>query len=164
MAILADGIGSTHGVTRTIEEIRQRGVPASRSRSSAPTPRSTGACPAVAEIEVPFYPGLRIGVPSLPAAVQTLADGGFDAIHVCSPGPGRDRGRARRPRARAAADRQLPHRADRLRAACAPAQRRLAEAMALAVGAFYSACDVVLSPSPASDEALAAIGMPAASR
>lgn len=42
---------------------------------------------AVAEIDVPFYPGLQIGVPSLPAAVQTLADGDFDAIHVCSPGP-----------------------------------------------------------------------------
>ncbi len=39
---------------------------------------------------MPFYPGLRIGVPSLPAAVQTLAgvDGSaYDAIHVCSPGP-----------------------------------------------------------------------------
>ena len=43
--------------------------------------------PAVAEIDVPYYPGLQIGVPSLPAAVQTLADGAFDAIHVCSPGP-----------------------------------------------------------------------------
>ncbi len=32
--------------------------------------------------------------------------------------------------------------------------------MALAVGTFYRACDVVLSPSPASDAALAAIGMP----
>ena len=39
-------------------------------------------------------------------------------------------------------------------------EQRVAEAMALAVGAFYGACDVVLSPSPASDEALAAIGMP----
>ena len=42
---------------------------------------------AVAEIDVPLYPGLRIGVPSLPAAVETLAEGAFDAIHVCSPGP-----------------------------------------------------------------------------
>ena len=33
--------------------------------------------------------------------------------------------------------------------------------MALAVGAFYRACDIVLSPSPASDAALAEIGMPA---
>jgi len=31
--------------------------------------------------------------------------------------------------------------------------------MALAVSAFYNACDVVLSPSPAADGALAAIGM-----
>ncbi|HEX7609938.1 MAG TPA: glycosyltransferase, partial [Solirubrobacteraceae bacterium] len=36
---------------------------------------------------------------------------------------------------------------------------RLAQAMAIAVSAFYHACDVVLSPSAASDEALAAIGM-----
>ena len=42
---------------------------------------------AVAEIDVPFYPGLRIGVPSLPGVVQALADGCFDAVHVCSPGP-----------------------------------------------------------------------------
>jgi glycosyltransferase involved in cell wall biosynthesis len=32
--------------------------------------------------------------------------------------------------------------------------------MAMAVGAFYNACDVVLSPSPAADGALGAIGMP----
>jgi len=37
----------------------------------------------------------------------------------------------------------------------------LAGAMALAVGAFYGACDVVLSPSAASDEALVEIGLPA---
>jgi glycosyltransferase involved in cell wall biosynthesis len=33
--------------------------------------------------------------------------------------------------------------------------------MNMAVGAFYNACDLVLSPSPASDEALASIGMSA---
>ncbi len=31
----------------------------------------------------------------------------------------------------------------------------------MAVGAFYNACDLVLSPSPASDVALASIGMSA---
>jgi glycosyltransferase involved in cell wall biosynthesis len=37
--------------------------------------------------------------------------------------------------------------------------QHVADAMALAVGAFYNACDVVLSPSSASDAALAGIGM-----
>ena len=87
VAILADGIGSTHGVTRTIEEIRQRGVPGFEIEVIGTDPEVDRRLSAVAEIDVPYYPGLRIGVPSLPAAVQTLADGAFDAIHVCSPGP-----------------------------------------------------------------------------
>ncbi|MFZ1155564.1 MAG: glycosyltransferase, partial [Solirubrobacteraceae bacterium] len=36
---------------------------------------------------------------------------------------------------------------------------RVVEAMAMAVGVFYNACDLVLSPSIAADEALASIGM-----
>ena len=87
MAILADGIGSMHGVTRTIEEIRQRGVPGYEIEVVGTDPEVDRRLPAVAEIDVPYYPGLQIGVPSLPAAVQTLTDGAFDAIHVCSPGP-----------------------------------------------------------------------------
>ena len=39
VAILADGIGSTHGVTRTIEEIRARGVPGYRDRGARHRPR-----------------------------------------------------------------------------------------------------------------------------
>jgi glycosyltransferase involved in cell wall biosynthesis len=35
---------------------------------------------------------------------------------------------------------------------------RVANAMAVGVSLFYGACDVILSPSPAADEALAAIG------
>ena len=38
-------------------------------------------------------------------------------------------------------------------------ERRVAEAMALGVSAFYGACDLVLSPSPASDATLASIGV-----
>ena len=87
VAILADGIGSTHGVTRTIEEIRTRGVSGYEIEVVGTDPEVDRRLSAVAEIDVPYYPGLQIGVPSLPAAVQTLADGAFDAIHVCSPGP-----------------------------------------------------------------------------
>jgi glycosyltransferase involved in cell wall biosynthesis/predicted metal-dependent phosphoesterase TrpH len=158
VAILADGIGSMHGVTRTIEEIRQRGVPGFEIEVVGTDPDVDLRLPAVAEIDVPHYPGLQIGVPSLPAAVQTLADGAFDAIHVCSPGPA---GIAGVLVARALG---LPlvgsyHTELTAYADVRSGQQHVADAMALAVGAFYNACDIVLSPSPASDAALAGIGM-----
>jgi glycosyltransferase involved in cell wall biosynthesis/predicted metal-dependent phosphoesterase TrpH len=158
VAILADGIGSMHGVTRTIEEIRQRGVPGFEIEVVGTDPEVDLRLPAVAEIDVPHYPGLSIGVPSLPAAVQTLSDGAFDAIHVCSPGPA---GIAGVLVARALG---LPlvgsyHTELTAYADLRSGQRQVAGAMALAVSAFYNACDIVLSPSLASDAVLAGIGM-----
>jgi glycosyltransferase involved in cell wall biosynthesis/predicted metal-dependent phosphoesterase TrpH len=158
VAILADGIGSMHGVTRTIEEIRQRGVPGFEIAVLGTDPEVDLRLPAVAEIDVPYYPGLSIGVPSLPAAVQTLSDGAFDAIHVCSPGPA---GIAGVLVARALG---LPlvgsyHTELTAYADLRSEQRHVADAMGLAVSAFYNACDIVLSPSLASDAALAGIGM-----
>jgi glycosyltransferase involved in cell wall biosynthesis/predicted metal-dependent phosphoesterase TrpH len=160
VAILADGIGSTHGVTRTIEEIRRRGVPGFEIEVVATDPDVDRRLSAVAELDVPFYPGLRIGVPSLTAAVQTLAEGDFDALHVCSPGPV---GIAGALLARALG---LPligsyHTELTAYAKLRSGEQRLVEAMDMAVGMFYNACDLVLSPSPASDAALASIGMSA---
>jgi glycosyltransferase involved in cell wall biosynthesis/predicted metal-dependent phosphoesterase TrpH len=160
VAILADGIGSMHGVTRTIEEIRQRGVPGFEIEVVGTDPEVDLRLSAVAEIDVPFYPGLQIGVPSLPAAVQTLSAGAFDAIHVCSPGPA---GIAGVLLARALG---LPlvgsyHTELTAYAGLRSGERSVADAMGMAVSAFYNACDIVLSPSLASDDALAAIGMPA---
>ncbi len=158
VAILADGIGSTHGVTRTIEEIRRRGVPGFEIEVVATDPDVDRRLSAVAELDVPFYPGLRIGVPSLTAAAQTLAEGDFDALHVCSPGPV---GIAGALLARALG---LPligsyHTELTAYAQLRSGRRHLTQAMEMAVGAFYKACDLVLSPSPASDAALATIGM-----
>ncbi len=160
VAILADGIGSTHGVSRTIEEIRDRGVDGYEIEVIGTDPKVDKRLSAVAEIDVPYYPGLQIGVPSLPTAVQTLADGAFDAIHVCSPGPVGVAG------ALLAKTLGLPLIGSYHTELTAYAQLRsqrpeLAGAMALAVGTLYRACDVVLSPSAASDEALAEIGVPA---
>jgi glycosyltransferase involved in cell wall biosynthesis/predicted metal-dependent phosphoesterase TrpH len=160
VAILADGIGSTHGVTRTIEEIRSRGVLGYEIEVVGTDPEVDRRLSAVAEIDVPYYPGLRIGVPSLPAAVQALSDGAFDAIHVTSPGPA---GVAGALLARALG---LPligsyHTELTAYADLRSGRPELAGAMAMAVSAFYRACDVVLSPSAASDAALAQIGMPA---
>jgi glycosyltransferase involved in cell wall biosynthesis/predicted metal-dependent phosphoesterase TrpH len=160
VAILADGIGSMHGVTRTIEEIRQRGVPGFEIEVVGTDPEVDLRLPAVAEIDVPYYPGLSIGVPSLPAAVQLLADGGFDAIHVCSPGPAGIVG------VLVARALSLPlvgsyHTELTAYAGLRSGAQHVTDAMALAVGAFYNACDIILSPSSASDTALAGIGMPA---
>ncbi|MGH2833202.1 MAG: glycosyltransferase, partial [Solirubrobacteraceae bacterium] len=158
IAILADGIGSTHGVTRTIEEIRSRGVPGYEVEVVATDPHVDRRLSAVCEFDVPFYPGLRIGVPSLSAAVQTLSESPFDAIHVCSPGPAGIAG------ALLAKALGLPLIGSYHTELTAYAQLRsqraeVADAMELAVGAFYNACEVVLSPSPASDEALARVGL-----
>jgi glycosyltransferase involved in cell wall biosynthesis/predicted metal-dependent phosphoesterase TrpH len=160
IAIVVDGIGSTHGVTRTIAEIRQRGVPGFEIEVLGTDPAVDRRLSAVTEVEVPFYPGLRIGVPSVPAVVQTLADGRFDAVHVCSPGPAGVVGALV---ARALA---LPligsyHTELSAYAGLRSGEARLAQAMAMAVSAFYGACDAVLSPSPAADQALAAVGVPA---
>jgi glycosyltransferase involved in cell wall biosynthesis/predicted metal-dependent phosphoesterase TrpH len=158
IAILADGIGSMHGVTHTIEEIRRRGVPGYEIEVVATDPDVDRRLSAVAEFDVPFYPGLRIGVPSLSAAVQTLAEGDFDALHVCSPGPV---GVAGALLARALG---LPligsyHTELTAYARLRSEDQGIADAMGMAVGAFYNACDLVLSPSPASDEALSRIAM-----
>ena len=158
IAIVADGIGSTHGVTRTIEEIRSRGVPGYEVEVVATDPHVDRRLSAVCEFDVPFYPGLRIGVPSLSAAVQTLTESAFDAIHVCSPGPAGIAG------ALLAKALGLPLIGSYHTELTAYAELRseradVAQAMELAVGAFYNACDLVLSPSPASDEVLTGIGL-----
>jgi glycosyltransferase involved in cell wall biosynthesis/predicted metal-dependent phosphoesterase TrpH len=158
VAILADGIGSTHGVTRAIEEIRQRGVPGYEIEVLGTDPNVDRRLSAVAEFDVPHYPGLQIGVPSLSAAVQTLADGCFDLIHVCSPGPVGVAG--------ALVSRGLGvplvgsyHTELTAYAGLRSGEQALADAMAFGVSTFYRACDLVLSPSTASDSALAAIGV-----
>jgi glycosyltransferase involved in cell wall biosynthesis/predicted metal-dependent phosphoesterase TrpH len=160
VAILADGIGSTHGVTRVIEEIRQRGVSGYEIEVVGTDPEVDRRLSAVAEFDVPYYAGLRIGVPSLSAAVQTLAEGAFDVIHVCSPGPVGVVG--------ALVSRGLGvplvgsyHTELTAYAGLRSGERRVADAMALGVSAFYGACDLVLSPSPASDATLAEIGVAA---
>jgi glycosyltransferase involved in cell wall biosynthesis/predicted metal-dependent phosphoesterase TrpH len=158
VAILADGIGSTHGVTRALEEIRARGVPGFEIEVVGTDADVDRRLSAVTEFDVPHYPGLRIGVPSLSAAVQTLAEGSFDLLHVCSPGPAGVVG--------ALVSRGLGvplvgsyHTELTAYAGLRSGEQVLADAMALGVSAFYGACDLVLSPSPASDEALEQMGV-----
>ena len=87
MALVVDGAGSMHGVTHTIERIREHGVPGWEVEVVGTDSRVDRRLPAVAEVEVPFYAGMSIGVPSVPELVQTLVDGRYDLIHLSSPGP-----------------------------------------------------------------------------
>jgi len=159
VALLADGIGATHGVSRTIAEIRERGVPGCEIEVIGTDPAVDHRLAAVSEFDVPFYPGLRIGVPSLPAAVDAVGEGRFDLVHVCAPGPAGLIG------VLLAKALRLPlvgsyHTELTAYAGLRSGDAGIAGAMQLAVAGFYGACDVLLSPSAASDAMLESIGVP----
>ena len=67
--------------------MRDRGVPGFEVEVVGTDAGVDRRLAAVAEVERADYPGLRIGVPSLPAVVEALAEGRYDLVHVCSPGP-----------------------------------------------------------------------------
>ena len=158
VALVADGIGGMHGVTHTLDEIRERGVPGFEVEVIGTDPHVDRRLSAVAEVDIPFYAGLRVGVPSLPAVVESLSEGRYGVLHLCSPGPagvasaliGRVLG--------------LPTAGSYHTELTAYTQLRsgneqLGFAMEAALGAFYGACDVVLSPSAVSDARLATMGV-----
>jgi glycosyltransferase involved in cell wall biosynthesis/predicted metal-dependent phosphoesterase TrpH len=157
VALIVDGIGSMHGVTHTIEQIRERGVPGFEIDVIGTDPGVDRRLPAAAELELPFYEGLRLGVPGLPDLVETLAEGGYDLVHVTVPGPagiaatllGRITG--------------TPHLASYHTELAAYAGMRSGqdqfEAIAkIGLGAFYGAAGFVLSPSPSADDSLVGLG------
>jgi glycosyltransferase involved in cell wall biosynthesis/predicted metal-dependent phosphoesterase TrpH len=163
VAIVADGIGGMHGVTHTLDEIRERGVPGFEVEVIGTDANVDRRLSAVAEVDIPFYPGLRVGVPSVPAVVEALAEGRYGVLHLCSPGPagvaaaliGRVLG--------------LPivgsyHTELAAYTALRSGDARLGLAVEAALGAFYGGCDVVLSPSKASDARIAALGIDGADR
>jgi glycosyltransferase involved in cell wall biosynthesis/predicted metal-dependent phosphoesterase TrpH len=160
VALVADGVGAMHGVTHTLGELRHRGVPGFEVEVVSTDLIADRRLGAVAEVEVPFYAGLRVGVPSLPAIVEALAEGRYDLVHVCSPGPA---GVAALLTARVM---DLPVLGSYHTELGAYAGLRSADPTleAFAQGAmamFYGQCSVVLSPSQASDAVLAALGIDA---
>ncbi|HXR14314.1 MAG TPA: glycosyltransferase [Solirubrobacteraceae bacterium] len=160
VAIVADGIGAMHGVTRTIEEIRERGVEGFEIEVIGTDRNVDRRLTAVADVEIPHYPGMEIGVPSLPAAVDAIAHGRYDLIHVCAPGPS---GVAAALLARAM---ETPlvgsyHTELAAYAGLRSGDPALEMTAALVVAAFYAQCRVVLSPSRAADDALAQLGIAA---
>ena len=158
VALVADGIGSMHGVTHTIDEIRERGVPGFEVEVIGTDPHVDRRLSAVAEVELPFYAGLKIGVPSLPAVVEALAEGRYGVLHLCSPGP------AGVAAAMIGRVMDLPIAGSYHTELAAYAELRsgdsaLAAGVEIALGAFYGGCDAVLSPSAVSDARLDALGI-----
>jgi glycosyltransferase involved in cell wall biosynthesis/predicted metal-dependent phosphoesterase TrpH len=159
VALVADAIGSMHGVTHTIQQIRAHGVRGFDVEVIGTDADVDRRLSAVAEIDVPFYPGLEIGVPTVPAIVDALAEGRYDVVHVCSPGPA---GIGAWLLARVL---ELPrvgsyHTELAAYAALRTGQAELEMLGNFGLGMFYGACDVVLSPSRASDERLNQLGIP----
>ncbi|MDE3131084.1 MAG: glycosyltransferase [Acidobacteriota bacterium] len=158
VALVADGVGGMHGVSHTIQRIRELGVPGFEVEvigTDADVDRRLGA---VAEIDVPFYSGLEIGVPSVTAITEVIAEGRYDLLHVCSPGPA---GIAAWGIARLL---ELPlvgsyHTELAAYAGLRSGFAQLEALASFALGRFYGGCDTVLSPSPASDAALERIGI-----
>jgi glycosyltransferase involved in cell wall biosynthesis/predicted metal-dependent phosphoesterase TrpH len=158
VALVADGLGSMHGVTRTVDEIRERGVPGFEVDVIGTDPHVDRRLPAVAEVEVPFYPGLSVGVPGVTAVVDALAEGRYELLHVTAPGP------AGVVAALAGRMLGLPLAGSYHTELTAYAQLRSGDprvvlGMQLALGAFYGQCGVVLSPSASADAALAGLGL-----
>jgi predicted metal-dependent phosphoesterase TrpH len=158
VALVVDAAGSMHGVTHTIDQIRRRGVPGYEVEVIGTDPNVDRRLPAATEVEVPFYAGLGVGVPSVPALAETIADGRYDVLHLASPGPA---GIAAAACARIG---DVPvvgsyHTELAAYAALRSGDTAIAHGMELGLRLFYGGCEVVLSPSPASDESLAELGI-----
>ena len=157
VAVIADGIGSMHGVTHTIEQIRERGVPGFDVDIVGTDPGVDRRLPAAAELEIPFYEGMTLGVPGLPDLVETLAEGSYDLVHVTAPGPA---GIAATLISRITGLPLLASYHTEIATYAGMRSRDGAlEALTRAgLGAFYSAPAAVLSPSPSADASVVALG------
>jgi glycosyltransferase involved in cell wall biosynthesis/predicted metal-dependent phosphoesterase TrpH len=157
VAVIADGIGSMHGVTHTIEQIRERGVPGFDVDVVGTDPGVDRRLPAAAELEVPFYEGMSLGVPGLPDLVETLAEGSYDLVHVTAPGPA---GIAATLMSRITGVPLLASYHTEIATYAGMRSKDAAlEALTRAgLGAFYSAPAAVLSPSPSADASVVALG------
>jgi glycosyltransferase involved in cell wall biosynthesis/predicted metal-dependent phosphoesterase TrpH len=158
VALVADAIGSMHGVTRVLQEIRNRGVRGYEVEVIGTDPAVDRRLSAVAEVEMPFYPGLQIGLPTIPSLVETLAEGRYDLVHVCSPGPS-GIGAALLARVMGIPVVGSYHTELASYAGLRSGDPALEAGMRFALGRFYGGCDVVLSPSSATDESLSSVGV-----
>jgi glycosyltransferase involved in cell wall biosynthesis/predicted metal-dependent phosphoesterase TrpH len=158
IALIADGIGAKHGVTATIEKIRELGVPGFEIEVVGTDAGVDRRLPAATELEVPFYAGMSLGVPCLPDLVETLAEGRYDAVHVTAPGPA---GIAATLLNRIAGTPLIGSYHTELAsyAGLRSGDGGIESMAQMALGAFYGVPSLVLSPSPAADRSLLALGV-----
>lgn len=102
-----------------------------------------------------------MGIPSLPALVETLAEGRYQAVHLCSPGPS---GLAAGLVARASGTPIVGSYHTELAAytGMRSGDEGLQAQAAAFLGALYGQCRTVLSPSSAADQSLRDLGIDAA--
>jgi glycosyltransferase involved in cell wall biosynthesis/predicted metal-dependent phosphoesterase TrpH len=157
VALIADGIGSMHGVTHTIEQIRERGVPGFEIDVIGTDPGVDRRLPSAAELQMPFYAGLTLGVPGLPDLVETLAEGRYDLVHVTAPGPA---GVAATLLSRITGVPSVAsyHTELAAYAGMRTGNENLEALTRYGLGAFYGAAGVVLSPSPSADASITELG------
>jgi len=158
IALIADGIGTMHGVTATIERIRELGIPGFEVEVVGTDAGVDRRLPSATELEIPFYPGMSLGVPGLPGLVETLSEGRYDAVHVTAPGPA---GIAATLLSQISG---MPLVASYHTELAAYAGLRsgngdVESVVRAALGAFYGASTLVLSPSPAADRSLLELGI-----
>jgi glycosyltransferase involved in cell wall biosynthesis/predicted metal-dependent phosphoesterase TrpH len=159
VALVTDGLGGMHGVTHTIQQIRERGVRGFDVEVIGTDPDLDRRLTAVAEVDIPFYAGLQIGIPSLPAVVDALAEGRYDLIHLATPGP---TGIAAWMLARVLDVPTIGSYHTELAAytGLRTGQMQLEVLATMLLSKFYGSCELVLSPSTATDERLGALGIP----
>jgi glycosyltransferase involved in cell wall biosynthesis/predicted metal-dependent phosphoesterase TrpH len=157
VALIADGIEAMHGVTHTIQQIRERGVPGFEVEVVGTDAGVDRRLPAATALEVPFYEGMTLGVPGLPDLAETLAEGRYDLLHVTAPGPA---GVAASLLGRISGTPLLAsyHTELATYAGLRSGDDGLAALSTAALSAFYRAPSRVLSPSPAADRSLLALG------
>jgi glycosyltransferase involved in cell wall biosynthesis/predicted metal-dependent phosphoesterase TrpH len=158
VALVVDAAGSMHGVTRTLAQIRERGVPGYDVEVIGTDPAVDRRLPAVAEVEMPFYAGLGLGIPSVAALTETIAEGRYELVHLASPGP------AGVAAALIAHIGGLPtvgsyHTELAAYAALRSGDSQLEWGMRTALALFYGSCEAVLSPSLSADRSLAELGI-----
>lgn len=158
VGLVVDGIGAMHGVTRTISELRDRGVEGADVDVIGTDPEVDHRLSSAIDIDIPFYDGLQVGVPTVTAVVEALVAGNYDLVHLTSPGPAN---------LIAAAVCQVMglscvasyHTELGEYASLRSGDPRMAYAMNTVLGHLYSRCNLVLSPSPSADRSLVELGI-----
>jgi glycosyltransferase involved in cell wall biosynthesis/predicted metal-dependent phosphoesterase TrpH len=158
VAVVVDGIDAIHGVSHTIERIREHGVPGFEVEVVGTDAGVDRRLPAAVDLEVPFYDGLRLGVPGLPELFETLGEGRYDAFHVTVPGPA---GVAATLFSQIIGKPLIGSYHTELAsyAGLRSGDGALELTARAALKAFYAPTEVVLSPSPAADRSLLALGI-----